>query len=139
MLQTKIILSMKIGRMILVCGNPLLGEDRLPLELADDLKTIFPHIVFEIIDPNENLKPIDGHLDIIDTVADINKVTVITNIDMIADGRKYSAHDLDLGFNLKLLEKTGKLKSVTIFGVPMGIKKRVALAQLTDAIRRSVL
>lgn len=119
---------------IYIFGNPLLSFDSLPIELAPELKKIFPKIKFVIKDPNENLKPEKGELYMIDTILGIKKVEVITDLDKIQLGRIYSAHDFDLGFNLKLLQKIGELKKVMIFGVPDKISKKEALKQLTEKL-----
>lgn len=118
------------NKTIYIFGNPLLPFDSIPLELAEELKKEFPKINFEIKDPNENLKPCNKELIIIDTVEGIDRVMVFNNIDKIENSPKYSMHDFDLGFNLKLLQKIGELDKVTIFGVPMKIKKQAALKQL---------
>ena len=125
-------------KIIYIFGNPLLPFDNLPLRLVPDLEKIFPNLNFTIIDPNENLKPKKGLLYIIDTIAEIKKVTVITDLDAIQLEKIYSAHDLDLGFNLKLLQKIGQLKKVIILGVPVKISKKKALKQLIEKIRQEL-
>ena len=62
-------------------------------------------------------------------------MTVLDDINKIITDKVYSAHDFDLGLNLKLLYKLGYLKKVTIFGVPPDIKKTEALEQLSRLIR----
>lgn len=123
---------------IYIFGNPLLDFDSLPIELKPELEKRFPEIDFKIMDPNENLKPINGELIIIDTVEGINEVVVIDDIEKIKAARMYSAHDLDLGFNLQLLYNLGELKKVIIFGVPMEIEKEAALGQLVNEIEAIV-
>ncbi len=120
---------------IYIFGNPLLSFDNLPLKLIPELKKEFPQIYFVVKDPNENLKPINKELIIIDTVANIKKVTIFKDLNKIETDKTYSAHDLDLAFNLKILEKIGKLKKVLIFGIPPDIKKPEALKQLTGLIK----
>lgn len=131
-------------KIIYVFGNPLLDFDNLPIKLVSKLKKLFPEINFVIKDPNENLKPEKGELWIIDTVVTTsaqcpvpsyrNKIIVIEDLDKIQLGKIYSAHDFDLGFNLKLLAKIGELKKVTIFGVPARMEEREALRQLAKLI-----
>jgi len=72
---------------------------------------------------------------IIDTAVGIDKVKVLDDIDKIELSPSYSAHDYDLGFNLKLLKKLGRLEKVTIFCVPQNIEKREALSELVKKIR----
>ncbi|MFH0929914.1 MAG: hypothetical protein V1814_01540 [Candidatus Moraniibacteriota bacterium] len=125
---------MKARKTIHIFGNPLLDFDNLPLKLSPKLEKLFPEIDFVITDPSENLKPINGELIMIDTVEGIEKVVVLDDLEKIQTGKIYSLHDFDLAFNLKLLQKIGKLKSVKIFGVPMGGDKAKILEQLKKSI-----
>jgi len=120
---------------IYIFGNPLLDFDNLPLKLAPKLQKIFPEIDFVITDPSENLEPINGELIIIDTVEGTEKVVTIDDLEKIQTTRIYSLHDFDLAFNLKLLQKIGKLKKVKIFGVPMDGDEEEILKQLTKMVR----
>ena len=136
---------MKQKKTIHIFGNPLLDFDNLPLKLAPKLEKIFPEIDFIITDPNENLKPIDGELIIIDTIEGVKsaqggpasgrKVILIDDIEKLETNKIYSLHDFDLAFNLKLLQKIGKLKSVKIFGVPMEGNEKEILEQLIKMIK----
>jgi len=121
---------------IYIFGNPLLDFDSLPVKLLPELKKKFPEYDFIIADPNENLKPKNKELIIIDTVVGTDKVIVFDNIDKIQNSPRYSMHDFDLGFNLKLLKKIGALEKATIFGVPAKIKKQAALKQLIFLLKR---
>jgi Ni,Fe-hydrogenase maturation factor len=103
---------------IYILGNPLLEFDSLPIRLKPKLEMEFPEISFEVIDPNENLHPNDGFLAIIDTVINIKEPAIIDNIEDLELSPRYSMHDLDLAFTLKLLVKIGKLKKVWIIGIP---------------------
>lgn len=126
---------MKNKNTIHIFGNPLLDFDNLPLKLAPKLKKLFPEIDFVIADPNENLKPINKKLIIIDAVESIKKVVVIDDLEQIQTQKIYSLHDFDLAFNLKLLQKIGKLRSVKIFGVPMKGSEEEALSDVTEIIK----
>ncbi len=117
-------------KIIYIFGNPMLDFDNLPLKLAPQLKKIFPEIDFMIADPNENLKPVNRELVIIDSVEGIEKVTLIENLDQLKIEKRYSLHDLGLAFNLKLLQKIGKLEKVKILGVPMKGDEKEILEQL---------
>ena len=129
---------MKHKKIILIFGNPLLDFDNLPLKLAPKLQKKFPEIDFVITDPSENLNPIGGELIIIDTVENIKNVVLIDDIEKLETGKIYSLHDFDLAFNLKLLQKIGKLKKVKIFGVPMEGDEEKILKQLAKIIRNHV-
>lgn len=122
-----------------IFGNPLLDFDNLPIKLAPKLRKIFPEIDFIIADPNENLEPINKELIIIDTVEGIKKVAVIDDIEKLETSKIYSLHDFDLAFNLKLLQKIGKLKKVKIFGVPMKGDEEKILEQLIKILNHTHL
>jgi len=128
-------LSKYMKKTIHIFGNPLLDFDNLPLKLAPKLQKIFPEINFVITDPSENLKPINGEMIIIDTVEGIDKVILIDDIEKLETSKIYSLHDFDLAFNLKLLQKIGKLKKVKIFGVPMNGDGKEILEQLISLLK----
>ncbi len=119
-----------------VFGNPLLDFDNLPIKLLPELKKEFPKFNFIHLDPNENIKPINKELIIIDTVINIDKVKIFDDIDSIELNNIYTAHDLDLGFNIKLLQKINKLDKIIIFGIPPKLKKDTALKQLIKEIKK---
>lgn len=115
----------------------MLDFDNLPLKLAPKLEKLFPEIDFVITDPSENLEPINKELVIIDTVEGIKNIVLIDDIEKIQTQKLYSLHDFDLAFNLKLLQKIGKLKSVKIFGVPMNGDEKEILGQLENEIKEA--
>ncbi len=117
-----------------IFGNPLLSFDSIPIKLIPELKNRFPQIDFIQKDPNENLKPDNKELVIIDTVMGIKEVKEFKDIEKIETENIYSPHDFDLAFNIKLLQKIGELEKVTIFGVPPKIKKQEAFNQLSCLI-----
>jgi hypothetical protein len=113
---------------IYFCGNPLLTEDNAPYVLIDDLRAIFPGILFKEFDPTEEF-PLEDIVYIIDTVLGIDKVLKIYDVDCLQDSPTVSVHDADLAFNLKLLKKIGRLGDFMILGIPVvnndGDKERV--------------
>ena len=121
---------------IYIFGNDLLDFDNTPLKLAPMLKKEFPKIDFVIMDPNENIHPVNKELIIIDTIMDIDNVIIFEDLNKIQLNKTLTMHDFDLGFNLKLLQKLGQLEKVTIFGVPPNIKKQQALEQLIVLIKQ---
>lgn len=118
---------------IYALGNPLLKEDALPLKLLPKLKEMFKDVAFKELDPSENL-PEEEHLVIIDTIINCERVCVLKEIDKIATEPRYSLHDFDLGFSLKLMKKLGKINDVTIIGVPQMIRLEDALEQIGKII-----
>jgi Ni,Fe-hydrogenase maturation factor len=125
---------MKSKITIYVFGNPLLEFDNLPLKMLPKLRRKFPKINFIEADPNENLKPINGKLIIIDTIADIDKVILFDDINKIQTVNPYTLHDLDLGLNLKLLYKIGKIKKAVVFGLPPEGNEKIIFIQLNKLI-----
>lgn len=118
---------------IYIAGNPLIEEDSIPLKLMNKLQEIFPEKNFIELEPSDSM-PEEKSLIIIDTVKGIENVMILENIDLIETGKIYSLHDFDLGFNLKLMKKMGKVESVKIIGVPQNIGEKEALKQVSDAI-----
>ncbi len=106
---------------IYVFGNPDVVIDSKPLEIATS--TNIKGITWRFVKPNEDL-PFDDepHVVIMDTVQGLEKVTLFDEsaIDNLALSPRVSAHDFDLNFQLKYLKKLGKLKRLTIIGIPMG-------------------
>lgn len=106
---------------IYVFGNQDLNEDALSFLVSKKFKNL-PGIIFRTIKPNEDLPlPNDKKLYILDTVMGLDKVTLLTEkeIDRLILSRSTTAHDYDLGFQLKYLRKIGKLEKFTIIGLPM--------------------
>ncbi|MBI2233252.1 MAG: hypothetical protein HYU56_04990 [Candidatus Aenigmarchaeota archaeon] len=125
---------MKRKKIIYVAGNPLVKEDSIPLRIMAKLQEDFKHFEFRELEPTDN-PPEEKTLHIIDTVIGIDNVRVIKDIDSLVTGKVYSLHDFDLGFNLKLMKKMGKLKGVRIIGVPAHMKEHLALKGVRKALR----
>jgi hypothetical protein len=100
---------------IYVFGNPDESSDNRVFEIIKH----FPQYNFEFIPPNADLPEI-SNLNILDTIYGLNKPTLLTekNIDQLASSPRTTAHDYDLGFQLKYLRKLGKIDKVNIVGIP---------------------
>lgn len=122
---------------IYLLGNPLVEEDSLPVEFLPKLKSQFPNINFQIIDPTENF-PEEDNLILIDTIINIKKVSILTKKDLskIQTSPNYSLHDFDLAMQLKLMQKLGKLKKLTIIGIPPSYDKIHTLEEIEKIIRK---
>ncbi len=118
---------------VYIFGNSLVEEDSLPIRIVDKLRGEFKGIEFVILDPSENL-PEEEDFMLIDTVLGINEVKVIEDVDAIKTETSYSLHDFDLGFNLKLMKKLGKIKSVMIIGVPSSFSESKAFIEVKKVI-----
>jgi Ni,Fe-hydrogenase maturation factor len=121
---------------VLVFGNPLLENDSLPLKLLPKLREMFSDIDFKEIEPTEDLDREGRDLVILDSVEGIDDVMKINSIEQLHTNKVYSMHDFDLGYNLKLLKKVGKIDSVRIIGIPMGISEGGALNQIQSILRK---
>ncbi len=126
-----------INMKLLVFGNLIEEKDNLAIKLLPRLREEFPQIEFKEFDPNENLEAEiqDGKLRILDIVEGIDKVMVIKDIEQLKQDKIYSMHDFDLGFNLKLLHKIGKLKEIEIIGLPMKMKEEEAIEEIRKIIK----
>jgi Ni,Fe-hydrogenase maturation factor len=107
---------------IYLFGNQDHAQDNIAFMVADKLLKQFPKLKFVTVKPNQDL-PFENETQVIilDAVEGIEKITLITqkNIDKIQLPPRFSAHDFDLGFQLKYLKKIGKIKGFTIIGLPM--------------------
>ena len=118
---------------IYVAGNPLIETDSLPVEMMRELQREFPDIRFLEFDPTEEFPK--QSMIILDTVIGIDKVKIIEDIDKIVSEKAYSLHDFDLGYNLKLMKKMGKISDIKIIGVPIGMEKEDALREVSDLLK----
>ncbi|HET7345405.1 MAG TPA: hypothetical protein VFJ05_06005 [Nitrososphaeraceae archaeon] len=130
---------MKKKTKILIFGNPIVKRDRIALVLAQNLRKEFPQIQFKEFDAVEDLQKEGQSLYIIDAVDGVNDVTVITDVNSIIVNKIYSVHDFDLGYYLKLLKKMDMIKQVVIFCIPIRVRKELALKQLKQKIRSTLL
>lgn len=107
---------------IYVFGNPDVPGDDRAIAIAKKLTGSITGISFIYIQPNQDL-PFEGEkkVVIIDSVFGLKKVTNINALDSrsIISSPRGSVHDFDLGFQLKYLQKLGKLGEVTLIGLPM--------------------
>lgn len=121
---------------IYVFGNPLVGEDSVPLRILDCLRKRFPSLEFIEFDTTEDLEERD--LVILDTVKGIRKVEIIDDIDKIMTGKVYSMHDFDLAQSLKLMKKMKMLDSVLIIGIPMGMSSDKAFEDVSRVLEKII-
>ena len=114
---------------ILVFGNPLMEKDRLALEVAERLEGKIKRIEFEPVQELPEQK--GGDLYIMDVALGIKKVELFEGLDFLEKARPFGSHDFDLGFELKLLEKIGKLGKARVVAIPAGypVEKAVEEAE----------
>lgn len=110
---------------IYVFGNEDFPEDNLAIKAAGNLSNKFPEIQFINIAPNTDLPFFnENKIIIIDVIQGINKIELINQemFDKLLLSPRNTVHDFDLGFQLKYLQKLGKLKDVKIIGIPQNQK-----------------
>ncbi len=117
---------------IYVVGNLLLKEDNTPIKIMGKLQEKFPDVKFKELDPSEDIP--EGILTIVDTVVGIYDIKIIEDLDIIVSDKAYSLHDFDLGINLKLMKKAGKLEKIQIIGVPQDMTEEEALEEVSKII-----
>jgi len=123
---------------VYVFGNTDIENDNGAIEFAK--KTRVENIEFEFIDTNDDL-PVsnNGTIYILDTMMGIEEVTLFSekDIDKLEVAPRTTAHDYDLGFQLKYLTKIGRLKKVAIIALPMD-KKKVNYERIHLILRKLV-
>jgi Ni,Fe-hydrogenase maturation factor len=126
---------------VLVFGNKLVQKDSLPLKLIPHLEKEFPEIEFKEFDSVEDLQNEGSLIYIIDSVENIENVTIIYNIDQIEISNNfYTIHDMDLGYMLKLMKKLKMIDKVIIFGIPINTLSKIEiLNQLKEKIRSTLV
>lgn len=107
---------------VFVFGNEDLDIDNQALIVAENLSEKEEDVEFEIISPGDDI-PLENGEDmvIMDVVDGIKDVKLIQNyeIENILFPPLNTAHDYDLGFQIKYLKKLGKIGKVTLIGLPM--------------------
>jgi hypothetical protein len=120
---------------VYIFGNPDLPEDALPLRLVPQLRQQFPDSTFEVKDPNEEWY-VPERLVVIDTVKGIVGIQVFHGLETFTRAPRVSMHDFDALTQMRLLQKIGKLKEVTIIGVPPEIDEHSALTSIIEELLR---
>ncbi|MFH0829237.1 MAG: hypothetical protein V1907_03600 [Candidatus Kerfeldbacteria bacterium] len=120
---------------VYVFGNPDLPGDALPIRLLAGLRKSCPDIAFEVKDPNEEWETPE-RLVVIDAVVGIDTVQVFSDLATFERTPRVSVHDFDALTQLRLLQKLGRLKKVTIIGVPPTINEIVAHRNIVSILLR---
>ena len=124
---------------IYVFGNEDLDFDNTAILVAKKLEKTIENCDFIYIKPNQDL-PFVGEEEVVimDTIEGIEDITVINNnqVKNISLEKRTTAHDFDLGFQLKYLKKIGKIGKVTIIGLPM--QKDVDYLRIQSILRKLV-
>ena len=124
---------------VLCFGNPYIKGDSISVQLAKELNIPnFEFITCRYPDELYNYKNLDEFY-IMDVVRGIDKVKLITDLDEVKQTRSVSLHDFDLGFFLKLMKATGRLRSIKIIGIPLGVEKEVIKQQVEQLLNKQLL
>lgn len=115
-------------------GNRLVSIDSKPSKIIPVLKKKFPKIDFMYYDPTEELSDDTDNFILIDTVAGISKVQCFDDLNYFTKSPRTTVHDFDLPISLGLLQKLGKLKKVTIIGVPAKGPKRKIIEEIVKIL-----
>lgn len=121
---------------VYVLGNPVVPSDGLPLKIVSKLQKRLPEFSFVHFDPTEEINlETQQELILIDTVIGIKQVTKFDNLKKFLLSPRVSAHDFDLSVSLRLLEKLGKIKKVTIIGMPTEGKLPAIISQVENILK----
>ena len=118
-----------------IFGNPDLEQDSLPLKILPKLKEYLPDTEFIIKDPNEEWD-LPKHLNIIDTIHGLKKITTFTSLKDFSGGPRITMHDFDLLTNLRWLAKLNKLPPFTIIGLPQQAKAKETIITITKILNK---
>ena len=123
-------------RVILVFGNPLMEADSLALRILPQLRKLLPDIEFVELDgtESEEIARYGPDVTILDVAKGIEKPVVIADLDQLDLPRVVSMHDFDLAWNLKLLKKIGKIRSVKIVAVPTAYPDKMAIEKIKELL-----
>jgi Ni,Fe-hydrogenase maturation factor len=114
---------------VLCFGSSLVRKDRLAHEIADALSGKLDGFVFVKCNSYDDLVAHEkDEFVIVDVAEGIGKPRWLSRSEL-RDYKRYSSHDLDLGFYLKLLKPRAR-----IFGIPAGMKKADALKAVRMAL-----
>lgn len=104
---------------VYVLGNSEESLDQEAVRLIPELMKSFPHINFIHFDPTEEFpENTSDKLILMDTVIGLDKVTTFNNIDYWKLSPRVTVHDYDLPIMLGILKKIGKIRNITIIGIP---------------------
>ena len=117
-------------------GNEFIEQDSLAKTIADEIKE---YKIIKCNKPDDLIHYEDlNNVIILDVVKGIDKPMLITDPDQLKTNQSISAHDFDLGFYLKLLKETGKIKNIKIIGIPQKGDKEEIKKQLLALLKNNL-
>ena len=124
---------------VYVFGNQDFEGDNRAFDVAKRLEQTLKDVEFVKVKPNEDVPFInEKFVVILDAIEGIDKVIRVNDkdLDKLVLSPRSSAHDYDLGFQIKYLKKLGKLEKVTIVGLPM--KGEIDYLRIQSILRKLV-
>lgn len=116
-------------------GNDYSASDNSLFIITPILEKELSGFDFVHLDPSEELPSFtDKKLLLIDTVININRVTLYRDPDKFILSPRNSVHDYDLPLNLRIMQKLGKLKEMIIIGIPPDKTDRKTINQIKKLI-----
>ncbi len=114
---------------VLCFGSTLIRKDRLAHDVADALSGALSGFEFVKCNSYDDLVAHEGgEFIIIDVAEGIGKPKWLARSEL-KDYKRYSSHDLDLGFYLKLLKPKAR-----IFALPCKMERRQAVSAVKKAL-----
>jgi len=124
---------------VLCLGNPIVPEDSVALEIADEIKN--DYVVFEpCLSVDDFLREAEREEELIlmDVARGIDKIEIIDDPDKIDLKEKFTLHDFDIGFFIKLLEGLGDLPKITIIAIPVHMGKEMIRIELPEVLKKII-
>ncbi len=124
---------------VYVFGNQDNFSDNAAIITAEKLKNKISGINFFYIKPNEDVPFANQeNVVIMDVVADLEDVSLFEDfaVNSIQMAPRTTAHDFDLNFQLRYLQKLGKIGKITLIALPMS--KSIDYASLQSIFRKLV-
>lgn len=122
---------------IYVFGNPDYAPDATALALIPALSPKLPQVEFVTVAIGQDLPFVgEPHPVILDVVDGIQDITIFTekDLDQLVSPPRFSVHDFDLAFQLKLLKKLHQLEQFTVIGLPMN--QKINITKLINLIKK---
>jgi hypothetical protein len=128
-----------MAKTVLCFGSEVEGDDT-SLRVCSSVSVLVPDFSFVKCDSPVDIMAYAGEDEIIilDNVRGIRKTRLFRSIDDFMKVESVTAHDLDLGTFLKVLEGMDMLNKVTIIGIPFGSSKKDVLKDVRRLLSSQV-
>ncbi len=117
---------------VFVFGNPLVKEDSLALKVAKELGGSLEGIEFKPVESLDEVEEKDFVA--LDVAKGIEKVQVVEDLSELHAWQPVSGHDFDLGLELKMRKKVGRIGKVKIIAIPAGYGLEKAVREVEKAL-----